>query len=152
MKMQWTSAMRVSLCAAALLGASLVQAQTPPPAAAPAEHPHAAPHKPMHKPHHGPKARHHKAPPKHHAGPGHHGSPQEHEAAAVRQVERSGRRPEQHGGETEFQRNALARCSVFKAQEDRHACEQRVRAPGSGTVEGGGILREYTQTVPVAPR
>ena len=59
---------------------------------------------------------------------------------------------QQHAGsqDSEFERNALRRCDIFKTQEDRHACVGRVRQPTiSGSVEGGGVIREYTQQITV---
>lgn len=48
-----------------------------------------------------------------------------------------------------FRENATARCAVFKTEEDRRACVGRVaQGQDSGSVQGGGILREYTYTVP----
>lgn len=53
------------------------------------------------------------------------------------------------GNPDDYARNALARCSVFKTQEDQKACVERVRQPvAEGSVSGGGVLREYTYTVP----
>ncbi len=68
------------------------------------------------------------------------------EAAAARQASRAGGlsapTPEA------LERNALARCAVFKAEIDKEACEARVRnAPISGSVFGGGQLRQATTTV-----
>lgn len=50
----------------------------------------------------------------------------------------------------EFQQNAFIRCEVHKNAEDRSYCERRMRGEGTqtGSVEGGGILRELTVTVP----
>lgn len=49
----------------------------------------------------------------------------------------------------EFERNRLARCDVHKGF-DRELCLRRMRGEGtvSGSVEGGGILRELHVTVP----
>ena len=46
-------------------------------------------------------------------------------------------------GETEYEKNRLARCEVHKTAEDRALC-QRLMKEGtvSGSVEGGGIYRE----------
>ncbi|GAB2459274.1 MAG: hypothetical protein ACN6O3_15005 [Comamonas sp.] len=53
------------------------------------------------------------------------------------------------GTPDDFARNAVARCSAFKTQEDQRACVERVRQPVTdGSVGGGGVLREYTYTVP----
>ena len=52
----------------------------------------------------------------------------------------------------EFERNAFRRCEIFKTNEDRMACVERVRQPKiSGSVSGGGVLREYTQTIQLPP-
>lgn len=52
-----------------------------------------------------------------------------------------------------LQANATARCDVFKTSEDRQACEARVAGKGeeSGSVAGGGMLYEYSYTVPAEP-
>lgn len=49
----------------------------------------------------------------------------------------------------EFERNRLARCDLHQG-EDRELCLRRMRGEGtvSGSVEGGGILRELHVTVP----
>jgi len=53
------------------------------------------------------------------------------------------------GNPDDYGRNAMARCSVFKTQEDQRACVERVRQPvAEGSVSGGGVLREYSYTVP----
>lgn len=75
------------------------------------------------------------------------GSSSSKEAAAARQADRQGQLS--GGSNDELTRNALARCAVFKMEEDKRACESRVtKGQDSGSVEGGGILREYTYTVP----
>lgn len=51
-------------------------------------------------------------------------------------------------GPTDYERNAFARCEVFKAPEDRAACVKRLQQMPQGSVEGGGLLREYTYEVP----
>jgi hypothetical protein len=50
----------------------------------------------------------------------------------------------------EFEQNAFIRCEVHKIALDRTLCERRMRGEGTvtGSVEGGGILRELTVTVP----
>ncbi|MET0310763.1 MAG: hypothetical protein ABW051_01810 [Burkholderiaceae bacterium] len=50
---------------------------------------------------------------------------------------------------TDLQANALARCNAQPAG-DREACRLRVESASStqGSVEGGGIIRESTQTIP----
>jgi hypothetical protein len=52
---------------------------------------------------------------------------------------------------TDFDKNRLERCSWHKAAEERDYCERRMRGEGTttGSVEGGGILRELTVIVPV---
>ena len=47
--------------------------------------------------------------------------------------------------------NATERCKVFTGV-DRQACEERLSGAGtvSGSVAGGGVLRELVQTVPAA--
>lgn len=59
------------------------------------------------------------------------------------------RRHELTGGDGHLQQNAEARCNVF-AGADRNDCLARVRGEGtvSGSVEGGGILRETVTIVP----
>lgn len=139
----WIRPVQLTLGAAALCMASWATAQTAAPAAgaAPAATTtEMAP--PMGKHHTGkPQNRHHKA-------GNSHKDPAHREAAAVRQQERQGDMGHM-GHMDQYQRNALARCEVFKTPEDRHACMERVRQPGSGSVEGGGILREYTQEIRV---
>lgn len=49
-----------------------------------------------------------------------------------------------------YERNALARCDVFKQEGDRHSCVERMRGGSvSGSVRDGGVLREYSEQVPV---
>lgn len=151
MKLQPTFSLRMGACAAALMGASLmVQAQTQPapsmpdPSAMPAE---------IHKQH--PKRMPHQDG-NHKAGKKSYATPQQHEAAAVANERRRGTGPANTSGAqpNQFERNALQRCEIFKTDDDRRACVERVRQPQiSGSVEGGGVIREYTQTiqVPAAP-
>lgn len=49
-----------------------------------------------------------------------------------------------------LQANALARCEVHRNDLDRQACRARVTGQGetSGSVAGGGLLREYEVTLP----
>ena len=68
------------------------------------------------------------------------------EAAAARQAGRGGQltAPDAQAQE----RNALARCAVFKTEESKGDCEARVRnARASGSVNGGGQLLEATTPV-----
>jgi len=50
----------------------------------------------------------------------------------------------------DFQANALARCEVHRVTVDKEACRERVRGEGglSGSVAGGGLLRELEVTLP----
>ncbi|WP_200843890.1 hypothetical protein [Pantoea sp. 18069] len=82
---------------------------------------------------------------------GRYASPHDHEAAAVRAEERAGRMPRDQDMD-QYQRNALARCDAFREADDRRSCVERVRsAEVSGSVRDGGVLREYTEQVPVQP-
>jgi hypothetical protein len=51
--------------------------------------------------------------------------------------------------EGNLQANAMARCDVFTAGEDKAACQARVMGMGSidGSVAGGGLLREVETVV-----
>lgn len=48
--------------------------------------------------------------------------------------------------------NALVRCNAYREQEDVRACRARVMGMGqvSGSVAGGGLLREYEYEVPAS--
>ena len=48
----------------------------------------------------------------------------------------------------DYQRNALERCSAFKTPENNKACIERMRQSPQGSVEGGGLLWEYSYQVP----
>jgi hypothetical protein len=50
----------------------------------------------------------------------------------------------------QLQRNALQRCQAHKSAEDQATCERMARGDGntSGSVEGGGVIRELTTQVP----
>lgn len=50
----------------------------------------------------------------------------------------------------DFEANRVARCAVHRTAEDRGYCERRMRGEGtvSGSIEGGGLLRELKVTVP----
>ena len=51
--------------------------------------------------------------------------------------------------DSNFEQNALARCQAFKNEEDRDLCERRQHeGTVSGSVSGGGDIRELTVTVP----
>ena len=78
------------------------------------------------------------------------GSSSAQEAAAARQAARRGQLT--GGSSDQYMNHALARCAVFKMEEDKRACMDRVdKGQDSGSVQGGGILREYTYTVPAKP-
>ena len=50
---------------------------------------------------------------------------------------------------SQARQDALDRCSAFQTVQDRRECVARMRSGEvSGSVEGGGILREKTFTVP----
>lgn len=156
MKLQWNHSLRMTLCAVAVMGASWahaqnqaapISAQQPAPAvSSPASHPDGV-HKHLGKKHDKHPKHHHKRHDRHgkHAKPMPHGA---HSAAAG--VHPHGKPAVEPG--TEYERNALKRCDIFKTPDDRKACVERVRQPQiSGSVEGGGWIREYTQTVRVPP-
>ena len=144
----WIRPVQLGLGALALSMAGWASAQTAAPAEAPAAAPAApaaakAPAKPHAGKHHRPHHRGDKA----HRG---HRDPAAHEAAAARDEARRGKL-DSKAPEDQLQRNALARCDVFKADLDRQACSERVRnGQVSGSVEGGGTITEYTQQVPVS--
>lgn len=52
-----------------------------------------------------------------------------------------------------YENNALARCDVFKAPEDKSDCIARMgnKATVQGSVDGGGLLRESVRTYTVEP-
>ena len=136
MKPSLNTTFRTVLGALAVMGASVAMAQPAVPPAHDAHH--AQPAKKMHKPAH-----------KNHHGAGKYATPHAHEAAAVAA-------DRHHAGKGHhadiYQRNALKRCDVFKVEDDRRACVERVRQPQiSGSVAGGGVIREYTQTVQLPP-
>lgn len=68
--------------------------------------------------------------------------------AGAAQVE--ARRGQLTDAQAAYEQNKLARCAYHKNADDRSYCERRMRGEGttSGSVEGGGILRELTVTVP----
>lgn len=162
MKSNWSRSLQMTLCAAAVCALGVVHAQTPapPPGAA---MPPAGAQAPVTPPplgaaqHDGKKPHHMKRDHRGHKDGRHHGQrgkyadPHQHEAAAVRAEERAGRMPRGQDMD-QYQRNALARCDVFREAEDRRSCVERVRsAEVSGSVKDGGVLREYTEQVPVRP-
>lgn len=67
------------------------------------------------------------------------------EAGAALQASRSGQLTDAAGSEA-----ATQRCAVFKDAAEQAECVRRVQnAPASGSVPGGGVLRESTTTVTV---
>lgn len=152
MKLSFTTGFRMSLCALAVVGATAAQAQpVAQPAAQAPMHPHVA-HEAAH--HHDQKSHHpkkHKL--MHKDGKGKHASPHHHKSGAAAAERKHGKNTGHDGKEpmNQYERNALNRCGIFKTEDDRRACVERVRQPQiSGSVEGGGWIREYTQTVPVS--
>ena len=138
--------LQVAVAAVAVCVAGVAIAQ---PAAGDAPKPTAKHHKHKHEHRKGDK-RHH-----HHRGEGGDrdvaaGSSSAREAAAALQADRQGQLTGASG--ERYANNAVARCAVFKLEEDKRACVDRVaNGQGSGSVQGGGILREYTYTVPAKP-
>ncbi|MEG0202015.1 MAG: hypothetical protein RR718_14805 [Comamonas sp.] len=93
-------------------------------------------HKPMHKQMHKPM---HKRD----------ANPASREAAAAKAEAKRGKLDDGQSA-NQFERNAYARCQVFKTDIDRQACADRVKQGAiSGSVQDGGILRESTIEVPV---
>ncbi len=86
------------------------------------------------------------------AGPAQERSPEQREAAAAAQAARKGELTS-HDEET-YRRNAQARCEVFRNEQDRRDCLDRLGPLGrvQGSVEGGGLLREEVKTWIGAPR
>lgn len=71
------------------------------------------------------------------------------EAAAALNDAKTGRLTKYNSN---FEANATARCQVFKNADDRELCERRQReGTTSGSVGGGGDLRELSVTVPADP-
>ncbi|WP_313083478.1 hypothetical protein [Pulveribacter sp.] len=71
------------------------------------------------------------------------------EAGAAAQAARNGQLTSP--GDSTYQQNAMARCEVFKTQEGKADCQARMRnRAASGSVEGGGVLREATTLVPAS--
>jgi hypothetical protein len=67
------------------------------------------------------------------------------EAAAARDAARKGPFGDEQAA---YEKNALARCEALPEAE-RDNCKRRTRGEGetSGSVEGGGILREYRELI-----
>jgi hypothetical protein len=139
----WIRPVQLGLGALALSMAGWASAQP----AAPADTPAPAAQKAPAKPHMGKHHRHHHRGDKAQRG---YRDPAAHEAAAARDEARRGKLESKAAPDDQLQRNALARCDVFKVELDRQACTERVRnGQVSGSVEGGGTITEYTQQVPV---
>ncbi|GAA4325575.1 hypothetical protein GCM10023144_08060 [Pigmentiphaga soli] len=70
------------------------------------------------------------------------------EAGAALEEARHGKMPSA-ANQDQYARNAVARCDALP-QEDRSACVARIQGKGvtRGSVEGGGIYREYREVVP----
>ena len=68
------------------------------------------------------------------------------EAGAALQAARGGKLAESR--QPDYERNTLARCGVLPPA-DRDSCEAMMRkGTTTGSVEGGGIFREYVEIVP----
>lgn len=123
MTQHWHTSWRFGLGALALASAALAGAQSP------QVHHHHGPQT-MHQPD---AAHHHKARPVH-----------THRAAMEHQA------PDSIA--TDYERNALRRCEVFKTAEDHAACVARVHQPlQQDSVDSGGVLRQSVQTMPAHP-
>lgn len=74
------------------------------------------------------------------------------DAGAVRQEALSGARNAEVD-DAQLRRNAIARCVVHKDKLDRAMCERMALGEGtaSGSVEGGGVIREFEVEVEVDP-
>lgn len=120
MKLQWNTSLRMTLCAMAVVGASLAHAQAQP-AAPDVSAPHAT--KAEGKKHPGKKT--HKQHSADHKNKKHAKSAQ-HKAAAGAADAKRGTGPNDAQA-TEYQRNAFKRCDIFKAKEEHKACVDRVR-------------------------
>ena len=48
----------------------------------------------------------------------------------------------------DYERNASARCNAFKTPEEHKGCMERLRQTPKGSVQEGGLLREYSYEVP----
>lgn len=72
------------------------------------------------------------------------------EAGAVRQEALLGKVDNTSTTPGDWRRNALARCQAHQDALDRSVCERRMLGEGEtlGSVEGGGLLRQITTTVP----
>lgn len=158
MQQPWMTSFRLALCALTLVAGSTAYAQasampghsTQRHSAAAMEAGHAQKNKAAdsgkHGKHYADKHRKHQRKKNNHNHSAHQ-SPQ-HAAHGAHQ-HGTGSMPHSASSDAEYQRNMLRRCDIYKTDDDRHACEQRMLRPQiSGSVEGGGLIREYTQQVP----
>lgn len=79
------------------------------------------------------------------------------DAGAARQEALRGTLTGREGDAAQWQRNALLRCTVHKDVIDRALCERMAQGEGqaSGSVEGGGVIREIEVEIdpdPTNPR
>ena len=135
MKLQWNTSLRMTLCTMAVVGASFAHAQAQPVAsdmpAAPVAHAAQAAQAEAKK--HGGKKTH-----KQHAA-GHkdkkHAKPAHSNKAKAASGDKKHGMGSNDAPATEYQRNAFKRCEIFKTDEDRKACVDRVRqSQASGRV------------------
>lgn len=134
----------ISLAVAGMVGAQTTQADPAMDAAKPAaKSADMKSHKKMHK-------EMHKGMPKEmHKQHRRDANPAMREAAAAKAEAQRGKLDDGQGV-NQYERNAYARCQVFKTDIDRRACADRVKQGAiSGTVQEGGILRESVIEVPV---
>ena len=143
MKFSWiTRSLQASAVASAMLLVFPASAQTPAPempaaAAAPAAQPAAATPRMQHRAHRAEKrAQHHRMQRQHHRA--RNGEPANANSLAH----------DMGDNRADYRQNAMARCSVFKTQEDHKACIERMRQRPEGSVQGGGLLWEYSYQVP----
>ena len=70
-------------------------------------------------------------------------------AAALQEARQDARQAGQTAPapQPDYERNALARCDAQPTPDDRASCRLRMQAPAQGSVRGGGLLREATETL-----
>ncbi len=75
------------------------------------------------------------------------------DAAAARSQALSSGAPRTVPSPEQLKQNALKRCEEHPTTEGREICERMVRGEGqaSGSVRGGGVIRELETTVPAPP-
>ncbi|RYF07752.1 MAG: hypothetical protein EOO31_05285 [Comamonadaceae bacterium] len=70
------------------------------------------------------------------------------EAGAAQQASRAGQLSSREAGS--YEQNAMQRCSAFRDPSEQADCVGRLKSDtASGSVTGGGVLRETETTVPV---